>query len=528
MTPKEQLALYAEALTRYRHDPLGFVLWAFPWGISGTALEEEDGPDVWQRAELTAIGEHLKAEVKARTYAPYRGATSSGHGIGKSAETGFVVCWALMTCPNAKGVVTANSDTQLRTKTWAEVSKWFDLHCQQFPIAKSVFECTATAFRSKHNPTGWAINAIPNNPRNPAAFAGMHNAGSRVLMLVDEASEIEDPIWDTIEGALTDADTELIALAYGNPTKVTGRFRDMVIGKLSLRNGGSWRAQQIDSRTVKRTNKAELAKWAEAWGEDSDFFRVRVRGLFPRSGSKNLIPTDFISAARKREVQYDAFAPLVAGLDCARFGNDSSRLTFRQGRDARSIPSREWKGMDTQELAADVNRLCLENGVHTLFVDVGGLGAGVFDRLIVLANQSYSVIPVDFGGKGGVSVFNGVQARVKNKRASMYVELYEWLKLGCIEDNNDLENELAAIEYGYAGSDGSEIILEPKDMLKKRLGFSPDWSDSLALTFGAPVAPHRRTVRGEVDRGRSFEAQSVASGEVGFDQLMNNAYKGWQ
>lgn len=318
-----------------------------------------------------------------------------------SAETGFIVHWALMTCPMSKGVVTANSDTQLRTKTWAEVAKWFALHCQAHPVAEMVWECTATAFRSKDRPVEWAINAIPNNPRNPAAFAGMHNAGSRVLMLVDEASEIEEPIWDTIEGALTDADTELVALAYGNPTKVTGRFKEMVVGKLKDRGTGGWKARQIDSRDAKRTNKAELAQWAASWGEDSDFFRVRVRGLFPRSGSTNLIPTDRIVAARKREVVVDSFAAIVAGLDCARFGDDSSRLSFRQGRDARSRPSKEWKGLDTQVLSMEAHRACMEQGVHTLFVDVGGLGAGVFDRMLVLANGAYNIIPIDFGAGGG-------------------------------------------------------------------------------------------------------------------------------
>lgn len=447
-----------------------------------------------------------------------------------SAQTAFIVHWALTTCPNTKGVVTANSDTQLRTKTWSEVAKWFDLHCQQFPIARKVFEVTATSLRAKGKEAIWAINAIPNNPQNPAAFAGMHNAGSRILMLPDEASEIAEVIWDTIEGALTDADTEIVALAYGNPTKVTGRFKDMVVGKRALKNGGSWLSQQIDSRDAKRTNKAELSKWVAAYGLDSDFIRVRVLGLFPKSGATNLIPTDRISLARKRDVVAEHYAPVVAGLDCARYGDDRSVLAFRQGRDARSRKSKTWQGLNTQVLAAEATRLCRENFVHTLFVDVGGLGAGVYDRIVVLANGAFNVVPINFGSGGGMVFMNGIEARSKNKRASMYIELREWLDLGCIEDDNELDNELSAIEYTYAGADGAEMMLEPKKMMKARLGYSPDKSDALALTFGLPVLeeeapPAPRNRREQIAQSRGMDHEIVASGSDGFDALMAAAYK---
>ena len=172
MTEAEQLKLYAEALARFRHDPLGFVMWAYPWGVAGTALEDEDGPDVWQRAELADMGEHLRREVEGKTFAPFRGATASGHGIGKSAQTSFLVMWALMTCLDARGVVTANSDTQLRTKTWAEVGKWWALHCEQFPIAKRIFELTATEFRSREKPVTWRITARSGSATRTVRFEG--------------------------------------------------------------------------------------------------------------------------------------------------------------------------------------------------------------------------------------------------------------------------------------------------------------------------------------------------------------------
>lgn len=513
MTEAEQLKLYAEALVSLRHDPLGFVLWAFPWGVPGTALAEEDGPDVWQRSELADMGEHLRREVEAKTFAPFRSATASGHGIGKSAETSFVVLWAGATCVDARGVVTANSDTQLRTKTWAEVGKWWDLHCTQFPIAKRIFELTATEFRARQRPTTWRITAIPNNPNNPAAFAGMHNAGKRVLMLVDEASEIADVIWDTIEGALTDKDTEILVLCYGNPTRNTGRFKENVAGRFRK----IWRHRQIDGSTVKRTNKELLKAWLDSYGINSDFYKVRVLGQFPSVGSMQLIPSGLVEEARKRDAAYIPSDPLIAGLDCARYGDDDSVLAFRRGRDARSIPSKSWLGLDTMTLAADASLRCMQMGVDALFVDVGGLGAGVYDRIIQLVGRKINVFPVNFGGKGGVVGYDGIEARTSNASATMWVGMREWLALGAIEDSDELEADLVGRQYGFDGN--SAIILEKKSDMKRRGLASPDRADALGLTFAMPVAP-RKVASSASDLA---DIQQASGGGDDFAAIMNRA-----
>lgn len=514
MTEADQLKLYAEALASFRHDPLGFVLWAFPWGVKGTALEDEDGPDVWQRSELADMGEHLRREVKAKTFAPFRSATASGHGIGKSAETSFVVLWAAMTCIDARGVVTANSDRQLTTKTWAEVGKWWGLHCDQFGIAKRVFELTATAFKSVERGMTWRIDAIPNNPSNPAAFAGMHNAGKRVLMLVDEASEIADVIWDTVEGALTDKDTEIIVACYGNPTKNTGRFKEIVIGKFRK----FWRTRQIDGRTVKRTNKTLLQTWQDSYGLASDFFKVRVLGQFPSVGDMQLIPADRVQEARKRDPLFIPSDPLVAGLDCARFGDDDSVLTFRKGRDAKTIPTKSWHGLDTMTLAAQVALDCLTLNVDALFVDVGGLGAGVYDRLNQLIGKKINLYPVNFGGKGGVVGYDGIEARTVNMAATMWVAMREWLALGAIEDSDELEADLVGRQYGFDGN--SAIVLEKKSDMKKRGLASPDRADALCLTFAYPIAP--RNVAGSAREIDQVNSNSGGGGDS-FAAIMDRA-----
>lgn len=513
MTEDEQLTAYAEALASFRHDPLGFVLWAYPWGVEGTDLAQEDGPDVWQRAELVALGDHLREQARTKIYMPFRGATASGHGIGKSAQTSFVIQWAGMTCIDSRGVVTANSDTQLRTKTWAEVSKWWGLHVRQFPIAAKVFELTKTEFRAIQRPDDWRITAIPNNPNNPAAFAGMHNAGKRVLMLVDEASEIQEPIWETIEGALTDENTEIILLCYGNPTQNVGRFFEVVAGKFRR----SWRSKQIDGRNVKRTNKALIQSWLDDYGEDSDFFKVRVRGQFPSVGSMQLIPLSLVEAARKREPMFIPSDPLVVGLDVARYGDDSSVLQPRRGRDAKTIPHKEWKGLDTMTLATEAALWCVQHHPDAVFVDVGGVGAGVYDRMQQLIGRKYLIYPVNFGGKGGIVGYDGIEARTVNAAATMWAGMREWLNLGAIADDDDLQADLVGRQYGYDGN--SAIVLEKKADMKKRGLASPDRADALGLTFAMPVAP--RKVAGSADE--IGEVMRHGGGGDSFAAIMDRA-----
>lgn len=482
-TPDQAKTAMAEALASFTNDPLGFVRFLFPWGVKGSALEREDGPDEWQREELESIGQHLRdIDRTMPEWTPYRGTTASGHGIGKSAQTSWLILWSTMTLPDARGVATANSDTQLRTKTWAELAKWWELACGEHPILRELFELTATAFYQVDRPKTWRTDAIPNNPRNPAAFAGLHNAGKRVTVIIDEASEIEDPIWDTVEGALTDNETEILLLAFGNPTKNTGRFKENTTGRFRH----LWRSRQIDGRKVKRTNKALLQSWVDAWGEDSDFVRVRVRGVFPRVGSMQLIPTDLVEQAQKREPSYIPSDPIIMGLDIARFGDDASVLRIRRGRDAKTFPKKVWRGTDTMTLAGAVAQEAAEIQPDAIFVDVGGVGAGVYDRLVQLRVKN--VYPVEFGSSGGTTAMNGIEARCANKRAAMYVDMREWLRLGAIDPaDSDLEQDLIGIEYGFNGDNA--ILLESKESMKKRGLSSPDDGDALALTFAFPIPP---------------------------------------
>ena len=231
-----------DEVLKYRHDPLGYVLAMFPWGVKGTALEKHQGPRQWQADTLREIGEHLKDP--ATRHRPLLLARASGHGIGKSALVGMICEWALSTCANTRAVVTANTEKQLLTKTMPEIGKWFKLafNCAWWrPTAMGVFSQDPQAEKS------WRLDATSWSENNTEAFAGLHNQGSRILMVMDEASAIADKVWEVGEGVLTDEDTEIIWLVFGNPTRNTGRFvsagaSSAACGAPSRLTPGRWRA----------------------------------------------------------------------------------------------------------------------------------------------------------------------------------------------------------------------------------------------------------------------------------------------
>lgn len=476
-------------VAEYTHDPLGFVMFAFPWGKKGTPLENMSGPEPWQREHLEEIGRRLRENP----HMPILEAIASGHGIGKSADLGMTLCWAMSTHEDTRAVITAGTDTQLRTKTAPEVAKWF-----RMSITAHWFTITATAIYSNdpQHEKSWRADFIPWNEKNPEAVAGLHNQTKRIVIVYDEASQIPEIIWETQAGALTDANTEILWLTRGNPTRNTGSFRECF-----GRNRHRWYTRQIDSRTVSFTNKAQLQQWVDDYGEDSDFVRVRVRGVFPRAGSMQFISGDIVDAAMSREPVCHVFEPLIMGVDVARYGDDQSVIAFRRGRDACSIPWKKYRGIDTMTLAAEIARLADQYGVDAIFVDGVGIGAGVVDRLRQMQRR---VFDVQSGGKP-TGLFFDEPIKVKNKRAEMWAMMRNWLKIGAVPDDNELEGDLTGIEYGY-DMDGALQLERVEDMKKRGLA-SPDNATALALTFAEPVAPVSRDtmVQREMDAQRESE-----------------------
>lgn len=461
----DELRLIKET-AKFTHDPYTFVKFIYPWGED--ALQGERGPRKWQEEFLEKIGDQLRSGKKV-----IREAIASGHGIGKSTIVGWLIHWGLSTFPNTRIIVTANTEPQLKTKTWPEIVKW-----NRLAINSHWFTCEATSIFS-NDPSArnnWRCDRVTWNETNPEAFQGLHNKGKRILLLFDEASAIPEKIWEVSLGALTDENTEIIWCVFGNPTRNTGSFREC-FGRM----GHRWGHTQIDSRTVEGISKTEANQLIEDYGEDSDIARVRVRGMFPNASSLQLIDSDLVSEAMKREERYNFDDSLIMSLDIARGGDDRCAFVFRRGLDARSIksiiiPGSEVK--DSMRLVSKTIELIKDHKPDYFFYDGTGVGGPVGDRIKQLGHK---VIEVQFGAASP-------NLKCANMRSYMYVMLKEWLKSGgAIENKAELEMELTSIEYAHNKKD--QLILESKEEMKRRGLASPDYADALAMTFAYPVAP---------------------------------------
>ncbi|MDE2022169.1 MAG: terminase [Patescibacteria group bacterium] len=470
-----------EDLCRFTLDPLGFVRWAWPWREPGGPLEEQDGPYDWQADILREIGTRLRRGYQpGDALMPVLAAVASGHGVGKSCTVAWLTHWALSTGADTRVVITANTEPQLRTKTWPELGKWVRSAINAHHWAVRGMSIVSV---DRAHAQSWRADAVTWSVDNLEAFAGLHNAHKRIVLIFDEASGIDDRVWEVAEGALTDEDTEIIWAALGNPTRAAGRFH-AIFGRDKAR----WLRRQIDARTVPGTNKGLIEEWRQAYGEDSDFFRVRVRGEFPRSGSMQFIGAELVEEACRREVAAQRSDALVLGVDVARFGDDETVIATRKGRDATLIPWVRLRGADTMTVAGRIAEMAQLYTPDMVFVDGGGVGGGVVDRCRQLRVR---VTEVQFGGKADRAAHEVASAetlvKYGNKRAEMYGYMRAWLAGGRIPDEAELRAQLTGVEYGFNGQD--EILLERKQDMKKRGLSSPDLSDALALTFAYPVLP---------------------------------------
>lgn len=444
-------------LTSPTTKPLEWVQTAFDWGV--LELKGYDGPDAWQQDILTAIGDGIYTLDQA-----LRIAVASGHGIGKSALVSWIILWSLSTHPDTKGVVTANTEMQLKTKTWAELAKWHRL-C----ATKDMFTFAATAIFSS-DPTRektWRIDMIPWSLVNTEAFAGLHNQGKRIILIYDEASAIPDAIWEVSEGALTDKDTQILWCCFGNPTRNTGRFRECF-----GRHAHRWQTRQIDSRSSRFANTKQIEEWAHDWGENSDFFRVRVRGEFPGASDSQFISSADVEAARKRTLPLDETLPKVIACDVARYGDDQTVIGMRQGRVFKILAC--LRSMDNVEVAERlIEQIEIERPEVTV-VDADGLGAGVVDQL---RHRGYR--PFEF--HGGAKPRN--EREWFNKRTEAWADARNWLQGEVsIPDDPELAEHLTGPSYGFPGIKGAALLEKKSDMKRRGLS-SPDKGDTLAMTF---------------------------------------------
>jgi hypothetical protein len=486
--------MLADDMARFYADPLGFVMYAYDWdndpSLQIVKLQSpydliygaRFGPDLWACEFLDDIGRQVRERGfdGVNAVEAIREAIASGHGIGKSAITAWLVNWIMSTRPFCKGTVTANTAEQLASKTWAEIAKWTK-RC----VTGHWFTVTTGkgAMRMTHNehPESWYCNAQTCREENSEAFAGQHAADSTSFYIFDEASAVPDAIEEVSEGGMTDG--EPMKFAFGNPTRNTGWFSNCF-----KRMKHRWGARQIDSRTVQITNKKLLQQWIDDYGIDSDFVKVRVRGMFPSMSARQFISVADVDAAFGRPLRPEQYqwAPKILTIDPAWEGDDMLEIGLRQGlrfEILRTIP----KNDNDLQVASIIAQLEDDHKADAVFVD-GGFGTGIVSAGRTL-KRNWQI--VWFGAESS-------DPGCVNKRAEMWKAARDWLKAGGsipgpdVQGAHELYNDLIGPEV--VGRMDGKIQLEAKKDMKRRGLPSPGKGDALALSFAYPVAPKPRGV----------------------------------
>lgn len=412
-------------------------------------------PDEWQEQALNAIVTEQRIAV------------ASGHGVGKTALTSWLIHWYMATRPHPQVVVTANTKNQLDSKTWRELAKW-----NQRAINGHWFTHTATRFFLKDAPDTWFASAIPWTENNSEAFAGTHE--DYVLNLFDEASAIPDVIWDVVEGSMTTEHAKWAA--FGNPTRNTGRFRECW-GRFRHR----WWTKQVDSRAAKQANPAQIQAWIDDYGLDSDFVKVRVLGEFPSQSANQFIAMTDVEACAKYKAEGFDGAPRILAADIARFGDDQSVIARRQGR--KVFPLVAWRGMDLMKSADKIAETIDSWQPDAVVIDETGIGSGVVDRLRQL---NYDV----FGFNGGETARD--PATYRNRRAEIWGLMRSAMRDRVeLPADEELKSDLIGPEYGFTPT--QQLFLEKKEDMKRRGLASPDRGDALAMTWAETPRAARRS-----------------------------------
>jgi len=354
--------------------------------------------------------------------------------------------WFISTRIGGSVWIAANGEPQLRTKTFPEISKWVSRG-----INAEFFDTNAMSIQ----PATWFRNFIESpqglqkstryyytsgqlwSEESPDAFAGAHNFDGE-MAIFDEASGIPDVIWGVQQGVFTENIVDRFWLSFSNPRKNSGAFFECF-----HKNRDLWRNTQIDSRTVEGVSQQTYKNIIAEYGEDSNEARVEVYGQFPSVGDSQFIGTQVVDEALEREKYDDDGAPVVLGVDVARFGTDKTCIVVRKGRDLLSV--QKFSGLDTMQVAGRVIEAMDKWSPDLTAIDEGGLGSGVVDRL---TEQRYKVRGVNFGWKSNSIAF-------ANKRGEMWGAMREWLKTASIgssgptakQDDRYLKAELCGPEY---------------------------------------------------------------------------------
>ena len=437
--------VFAEWVERYHNDPVLFVKEVL--GVD---------PDPWQEKFLGAIARGDR-KISVR----------SGHGVGKSTASSWAMLWYFMTRSPVKVVVTAPTSSQLYDAMFAELKRW--INAMPVPLQGLL---TVKQERIEFNaaPTEMFISARTSRAEQPEALQGIHS--EYVMLVADEASGVPEQVFEAAAGSMSGHNA--VTLLLGNPVRSSGFFYDT-----HTRLAGEWTTFQVACTDSPRVSDEYVKEMAQRYGEESNVYRIRVIGEFPKGDDDTVIPMDLLESALHRDVAASTSAPMVWGLDVARFGSDRSALCKRQG-NVVTESIRTWKNLDLMQLTgavvAEFNALAPSEQPREILVDSIGLGAGVVDRLRELGLPARGINVSESPAMGGT---------YRNLKAELWYKSKAWLEArDCKLPKDDvLISELATVRYTFTSS--GKIAIEGKDEIKKRGLPSPDKADAFVLTFAS-------------------------------------------
>lgn len=406
-------------------------------------------------------------------------AVKSAQGAGKTSALVWLTFYFLLTLEDCRILVTSPSANQLHRVFHAEAMKW---QARMPSIFKDFFEITTMRINIKGKPHIKAdlVTASADNQEN---LAGGHS--DNYVILADEASAIEEPVFDVLQGTLGTGIGRFIMTA--NPVRNSGRFYEIFSQEKK-----HWQRLTFDAFNSGQITESWVEEMADFYGEDSDRYKVRVLAQFPRASEEQFIPVDSVESAMSRTLtpsMYHGF-PRVCGVDVARFGSDKTVFCIRQG--PMLLDIQEHEGLDTVEVASYLVDYYHKWRPETIFIDAIGIGAGVYDQTKTFGLPVVEVV---------VSTKSSDPKQYFNLRSQLWGELREWLHNGASipADNPTLKSQLTSMTYSY--NNRLQIQCANKKDLKKQGLESPDIPDSICLTFApntfgySPMARVKRKVK---------------------------------
>jgi len=391
----------------------------------------------------------------------------SGHGVGKSSLLAWVITWFLSTYAGSRIGCTAPTQHQLFDILWAELKKWYSKITN--PLIKSMLVLTATRFYCVSDPENWY--AVARTSGTPEGLQGLH--ADHFLFIVDEASGVEECMFEVIEGALSTQGA--LCIMTGNPTQVSGTFYNSF-----HKDSKHWEKFTFSCADSENVDQSYVDRMKSKYGEDSDIYRVRVLGEFPKAASNTLIPLSYVETAFNNDFSRNEKASLVLGIDVARFGDDYTEMVVRQDKHIL-----DWETFSKQSTMETVGRAMMFINKYKdkeiyIYIDDTGVGGGVTDRLLELTEEMPNVTVL--------GVNNGSRAmdadRFKNRGAELWVLMKDKIRAMCIKRDDDLQGQLVSRKYEIESS--GKIKLESKKIMKERGLPSPDKADALSLAMIDP------------------------------------------